>query len=119
MHSSVKVFREKSDRFWRSLTGFYTFVRLSSELSRASFASAYIVEFFHILTMVEFFCLQKFLQVSAEQEYRRGGSYKVGLKAAGGSHVNAHSLTPTLPVRYSGASPYTAAYLIIVICNAS
>ena len=27
---------------------------------------------------------------------RRGGSYKVGLTAAGGSHVNAHSLTPTL-----------------------
>ena len=51
--------------------------------------------------MVESFCLQKFLQVSAEQEYRRGGSYKVGLKAAGGSHVNAHSLTPTLPVPYS------------------
>ena len=27
---------------------------------------------------------------------RRGSSYKVGLTAAGGSHVNAHSLTPTL-----------------------
>ena len=58
----------------------------------------------HILTIIELFCLQKFLQVSAEQEFRRGGSYMVELKAAGGSRVNAHSLTPTLSVPYSVAS---------------
>ena len=65
-----------------------------------------------VLTIVELFCLQKseFLQVSAEQEFRRGGSYMVELKAAGGSRVNAHSLTPTLPVPYSGASAPCAVY---------
>ena len=33
---------------------------------------------------------------SVQEEWRRGSSYKVGLTAAGGSRVNAHSLTPTL-----------------------
>ena len=43
---------------------------------------------------------------SVQEEWRRGSSYKVGLTAAGGSRVNAHSLTPS-------SLPYTGPTLVL------